>query len=510
MRRPADSALENPRVKSIQKRRAGSKKGTDSDGEEHSDGGEEKAGSDAEDDERGDGAAWVDEDELENDAVLDLKKRPQLRWLRNNLEETKVMGAADLEERLRRKLTTTQTAVPAWAQVKEEEEDDQEYDGEDDVTGVEKGQEIANTLLSSNSLLSGETGAGRRGSKRAALPKGKLSYHRLPDLNRASRSKADVTSARFHPNGELFMTAGLDKTVRIFQVDLKHNPKLQSIVLNDLPIHSAEFIGKDGTEVFITGPRGFAYSYDLGKGAVTRIPHIAGRPERQLSKFVVSPDQSKIAIIGSDGYILLLHAQTKQLIGTLRGATAVASICWTPDSQRIISFTHNAQIWLWDVGTQRCIARHIDDGSIHGNVVKMSHDGSYYATGNDSGIVNLYSSKTLEDAIVHGQRRDIDHTELDNIYTPKPLKEILTLKTSVRDLCFAPSNEILASASGHMTNSIRLTHLPSMTAFSNFPLADLHLGTVSSMDFSPHTGLFAVGSQSGMVTAFRLNHYETI
>ena len=43
---------------------------------------------------------------------------------------------------------------------------------------------------------------------------------------------------RFHPRISALMTAGLDKTLRIFQVDGKVNRLLQSVHFPDLPIYS--------------------------------------------------------------------------------------------------------------------------------------------------------------------------------------------------------------------------------------------------------------------------------
>ena len=52
---------------------------------------------------------------------------------------------------------------------------------------------------------------------------------------------------------------------------------------------------------------------------------------------------------------------------------------------------------------------------------------------------------------------------------PNPEKIVLNLTTSVTDLKFNPSSEILAMASEVKENSVKLLHVPSMTVFSNFP-----------------------------------------
>lgn len=64
---------------------------------------------------------------------------------------------------------------------------------------------------------------------------------RLKDANIEARSDAVVRAVQFHRAGELLLTAGLDKTVRLFHVDGKKNEKVHSVFFEDLPIYSAFF-----------------------------------------------------------------------------------------------------------------------------------------------------------------------------------------------------------------------------------------------------------------------------
>jgi hypothetical protein len=50
---------------------------------------------------------------------------------------------------------------------------------------------------------------------------------RLRDANQHAASTAVVQSTRFHPNGQMLMTAGFDKKLRLFAVDGLRNPLLQ-------------------------------------------------------------------------------------------------------------------------------------------------------------------------------------------------------------------------------------------------------------------------------------------
>ena len=80
---------------------------------------------------------------------------------------------------------------------------------------------------------------------------------------------------KFHPTTPLLLTAGYDKTLRLFQIDGKENTKLQSVKFSDLPIQSA-FYTKGGEEIICTGKRRHFYTFDLTTGDYMRSNGIRG------------------------------------------------------------------------------------------------------------------------------------------------------------------------------------------------------------------------------------------
>lgn len=60
--------------------------------------------------------------------------------------------------------------------------------------------------------------AGRLLGRPAQLPPGLIEATRMRDANIAEPSKAVVQSVEFHPDGQVLMTAGMDKRLRFFQV----------------------------------------------------------------------------------------------------------------------------------------------------------------------------------------------------------------------------------------------------------------------------------------------------
>ena len=86
---------------------------------------------------------------------------------------------------------------------------------------------------------------------------------------------------------------------------------------------------------------------------------------------------------------------------------------------------------------------------------------------------------------------------------PNPEKIVLNLTTSVTDLKFNPSSEILAMASEVKENSVKLLHVPSMTVFSNFPSFNFNVKRPNCIDFSLNGGYFSIGNNRGAANLYR-------
>ncbi|RWW45326.1 hypothetical protein BHE74_00048841 [Ensete ventricosum] len=279
---------------------------------------------------------------------------------------------------------------------------------------------------------------------------GSLEYSRLVDANTEEPSNGPINSVQFHRNDQLLLTTGLDRRLRFLQVDGKCNPKIQSIFIEDCPVHKASFL-PDGTEVIIAGRRKFFYSFDLVKASVSKIGPLTGREEKSLEVFEVSPDSSTIAFIGNEGYILLVSSRTKELIGTLKMNGSVRSLAFADGGQQLLSSGGDGHAYYWDLRTRKCIHKAVDEGSITGYALCASPDSSLFAAGSSSGIVNVYKREEF----LGGKR--------------KPLKTIENLTTMVDHIKFNPDAQILAISSRMKKNGLKLVHIPSFNVFSNYP-----------------------------------------
>lgn len=133
--------------------------------------------------------AWVDEDD--GRINVDVVAEPRLRKLRATEEEEELDGG-EFTQRLRQQFEKVHKR-PGWADVLEQRE----------PTAAEQ------LLMSSAKLV---------GGKSKFIPRSVLEVTRAKDANAAACSKAVVQAVQFHPTAPAVLTAGLDKTVRLFQV----------------------------------------------------------------------------------------------------------------------------------------------------------------------------------------------------------------------------------------------------------------------------------------------------
>eukprot|EP00252_Welwitschia_mirabilis_P015927 TRINITY_DN35333_c0_g1_i1.p1 TRINITY_DN35333_c0_g1~~TRINITY_DN35333_c0_g1_i1.p1 ORF type:complete len:553 (+),score=107.94 TRINITY_DN35333_c0_g1_i1:450-2108(+) len=415
--------------------------------------------------------AWIDEEESE--VVVDISKVNRLRKLRVEEDETLVSGE-NYVNRLRSHHMKLNRGTH-WADL---DAKDKVLPDSDEEMGRE---DFDDDIVRSNEELVVQ-------GKQRLLP-GTIEISRLTDANSQDPSDAVVQSVSFHRNGQMLLTAGLDKKLKFFQIDGKKNHKIQSVFIADLPIHTASFVA-DGSKVIASGRRKHFYSFDMIKGKLDRISCLIGREERSLESFAVSPDSNLIAFLGNEGYILLVSTKTNQLTGILKMNGSVRAVAFTHDGKQLLGSGRDGEIYHWDIGTRRCIHRGKDEGCIKGTALGVSHDSSLFAAGSDSGIVNIYNSKEFLGG------------------SGKPLKAIDNLVTTIDNVKFNCDSQILAICSRMKRNGLKLVHLPSCTVFSNWPRDRTPLQYVHSFDFSPRGGFMAVGNAAGKVLLYKLHHYE--
>jgi hypothetical protein len=163
--------------------------------------------------------AWEDPDDSKT-ALIDGNSR--LKKLRRSRQEKEALSSHELEQRLRQRYeaSSQSTARTDWATKSKKQRTLIDKDDED-----EDNDEAALSLFStSKSLLA---------SSRNQLPPNVLNLIRCPDANLADPNKAVVRCIDFHPESDperpLMLTAGLDKTLRFFQIGEEKSDKIHGI-----------------------------------------------------------------------------------------------------------------------------------------------------------------------------------------------------------------------------------------------------------------------------------------
>lgn len=315
---------------------------------------------------------------------------------------------------------------------------------------------------------------------------------KCPHANSARPSEDRLTSVQFHPTSQVVMTAGLDQSISLFQVDGKTNPKIQSIHLERFPVHKAEF-SRDGLSVIATSLKNkMFYLYDMMEGRVSPVHSVRGLNESRVKEFCVCPEGGALLLSGSSGYLHLLTLKTKEVVRSMKINGNVSGVAFSHDGTKVFAGSYEGEVFIWDVGSARCVHRFSDDGCVKATSIAASPNGQYLACGSHSGVVNVYSQEACLKST-----------------NPRPLKAVMNLVTPATSLTFNPSSEILAMASRVEDEAVKLLHLPSLSVFSNFPVSSKKTCyRTNCLSFSPHSGFFSLANNKGHAPLWRLLHYK--
>ncbi len=194
---------------------------------------------------------WVDDDESDLNVDFSDPNNKRLRKLRRTQEE-KVLTGKGLQMRLRDRFVNSHV-LQYWAHTREE--------GEYRDIGRKEDDDLDKLMSDAEPLVLQD-----RYRKTALLQPRRLDIRRLKDANQQDTCQSVVRAVSFHPSGELLLTGGLDKALRIFRIDGENNPKAHGVHFSDMPIHRAKFLGPGGDEVICSGTKPYFYSYDVESG----------------------------------------------------------------------------------------------------------------------------------------------------------------------------------------------------------------------------------------------------
>ncbi|KAF8168533.1 WD40-repeat-containing domain protein [Crassisporium funariophilum] len=243
---------------------------------------------------------------------------------------------------------------------------------------------------------------------------------------------------------------------------------------------------------------------------------------------------SMLAVAGKGGEVHLVDWKSGagQVVGSLKctsggggGGGGIQGLWWVPgstsedsalgmgtggaggDSERHLAvLTGEAEVYIWDVAQRRCVRRWRDEGGYRGAGRVLAGGGSasggWMGIGSSSGFVNVYGSDSF--SIPDALSTTFSSSSSNN---PKLVKALGHLTTPISTLRFNHDAQILAMASKEKKDALRLVHLPSLTAFGNWPTSSTPLGHVTAVDFAAGSEYVAVGNTRGRVLLYHLRGY---
>lgn len=467
-------------------------------------------------------AAWNDDDD--DELAVDVSAAARTRKLRRAVDETVVRGR-DYEQRLRERFAQTYGNV-AWARRRAPGKQsassfdragrvgaDGGSDGSEEEAGEEAGDNDGGSDLDAEEAIGEALRSTKPLVQKSGLSPTELRVSRVLDANAAERSSAAVQAIGFHPTSSLFLTAGLDRTLRLFRIDGAENPKVQGVFFKDLPLTCAAFHA-DGQQVVVCGRGRHLFALDLPTSTVVRVPPLkphdgglGGGGAKAYDQMALSPDGEWLALSAANsGTVLLLAARSKQLVGTLRMNRPGSALTFSGGgagggASLLLSGSKAGEVYMWDVRSSRCACRFRDDGLSDTTALAADLAGRSIAVGSASGIVNVYNRDTL----LAGDSTGPGSASF--AASARPLKALQNLTTVTTSLSFSHDGRLLALASRTKRNALRIAHVPTLGVYPNWPTAKTPLRHAQCVAFHPRGAYFASGNDRGHVLLYRLEAY---
>lgn len=322
-----------------------------------------------------------------------------------------------------------------------------------------------------------------------SLFQGYLQLNRVAKINYATGNEGpNINCIEFHPKSTIALVAGQRGIVSLFPVGVDNAEKIHSFKLKHWHILTASFT-PDGNVAYISGTNNRDFcAYDLIKAEPTLVPFPTNIIKQK--HFKLSPNGKYIAISSEFDEVYIISTESRELLKILKHNTTVASITFSHHSKQLYSFGSFGEVTIWDLRTYKSVHKFIDNGCVNASCITVSPCGRLLATGSLEGIVNIYETTNL------------------NKLEPTPLKVVSNLTTSIKILKFNPTTEILAMASDVCDNATKMIHIPSYTAFMNYPKPNSTFHKVTALSFSPNSGYMGIGNDKSFAALYRVKYYK--
>ncbi|KAH8157175.1 hypothetical protein CIB48_g11071 [Xylaria polymorpha] len=459
-----------------------------------------------------DAPAWEDSDDER--LTVSLADATQLRKLRTSAADDVVNGT-EYTLRLRQQYLRL-NPLPEWARRAEEPPKKRRRRSSaasdssvgSDEGGEGEGEDINADALPLDRLLRDASAAnGATSTRTKRLRPEVIDIQRSRDIPDAHK---DITSLAFHPKYPVLLSSSTSSLLFLHHIAPSAyptpNPLLTSTKVKLVPVRRAQF-SPDGKKIFIAGRRRYIHSWDIESGAIQKTNKIHGHQIEQKTweRFRLSPCGRYVGLIASTrkggGVINILNVHTMQWIAAARldSRGGINDFCWWRTGNGLTILGKGGQVGEYSMASRRFLAVWNDEGSNGGTAIALGGSNGpellgedrWLALGSNSGVVNIYDRHTL--ILPSGE------DELKLKARPEPTRALMHLTTPVTVLTFSPDGQLLAVASRHKKNSLKLVHLPSCTVYRNWPTEQTPLGRIQAIAFGTKSDMLAVGNDVGKI-----------
>jgi U3 small nucleolar RNA-associated protein 18 len=350
------------------------------------------------------------------------------------------------------------------------------------IAAKEKGLD---TLLASSQL-----------QKTSDMPLDMLLIKKACENSHQDKLASVVQTLHCHPdNDAVFLAAGFDKTVKVFNVKFNNQhevfelPVAKTVFMKDFPVRRARFAGGDNL-VLSSIHQSLAF-YNLQTEKTILLPSLFShkgldRKAAAVAGFEVSPGGELIAAFSANnvGNLSMVSNKTKQALFELTMNEGCVDVCFGRNSHELVTAGDRGFVYIWDLRKRGIVNKFKDHGSQ--TTSALAANSAWLFTGSKAGYVNLYSFETGFGA------------------KPDPIKKFDNLTTEITQIRISPDGSKALFSSKWQKNSLRMADLNSKTIFKNWPNFKTNLGIISQAAFSCDNSYVVLGNDKGKVIVYRL------
>ena len=424
-------------------------------------------------------------EELKEKITINLNKTNKLRKLKKSIGESKI-SSEEYELRIREHYNNMNNIknndLYKWA-----EDDEENNNTTNDNDLLNEGDDLEKLLRTNKSIVN---------ENKILTTSNILKYQQCPQVTKLPGYQhiSIMSTINFHPsNREILLTSGLDKKLKIFNINYSGNfssKLIKTINTLDIPIFSVKFISND--DIIITGRRKHYYLYNLEKQNLTRIEGnfaLSSNKINSLEKCFVGIDSNIYSFGDNYGNIYLYDINTKRFKYDIKISSSINSICFD-DKNYLYAVGDQSEIYIYDLRKYRnCLKKVNDYGNFYTNCMDISKNYNYLATGGKQGYVNLYKVSDL----VNDLNEDVE-----------PIKIYDNLTTSCDYIRFDKVNYMMGMSSKWKKNAFRFVNLENKNVFNNIPSFREHLKYPFCFDFNSDNSLISIGNDEGKAFLFHI------